>query len=118
MRLGREQIHWHKGKSPRIHLLHNLHILDGILLLLGQGILPAPIICEQKLQLFPPLAHQLIAEGGGADAEKGRIIGQRVKNLEIGNAPCHHDIGRRVSLGEHILDLGAGPHIPVRHAMV
>ena len=117
MRLGRKQVDRHKLKAPCIHFLHNLHILYRILLLLRQGIFPAVIICQEIFQLFLPLAHQLIAKGSGADTEKSRIIGQRVKNLAVGNPPRHHNVSRRMGFWEHVFYFFTGPDIPIRHVM-
>ena len=66
-------------------------------------------------QLFSPLAHQLIGKAAGADAEKGRVVGEGIEDLAVGDPPRHHNVGGRVGLGEHVLDFFAGPDIPVRH---
>ena len=103
-------------EAPGVHLLDDVHILHGILLLLGQGI-AAPLVIRHVIgQPLLSLAHELIAEGRGADAEIGRVIGQRIIDLAVGDAPGHHDVGRRVGLWEHVLDQGTGLDVPVLHA--
>ena len=63
-------------------------------------------------------AHLLIGEGLRSDAEKSTVVSQRIMDLAVGNAPCHHNIGCRVCFREHILDLFAGLDVPIRHIVI
>ena len=73
---------------------------------------------EFPVQTLTPLAHGLIGEGLCPDAEEGRIVGQRMIDLEISHTPSHHDIGHGMGLGEHVLDLLAASHVPFGHIML
>ena len=63
-----------------------------------------------------PLCHHLIVEGLCADRIIGAVIGQRLVHLKPGNAERHHNVGRRMPLRKHVLNLQAGVVIPFRHA--
>ena len=95
-----------------------MHILHSVLFLLTQGIRPFVIIINILLQDLFPLTHDLIRECIGTDPEIGSIISQRIIDLTVSDPVSHHDIGRRMGLREHVLDLLTGPDIPVRHAML
>ena len=62
-------------------------------------------------------AHHLITEIISSDTEECRIVLKRVIDLEPSNSPRHHDICRSMRLREHVLDLLARPHVPVRHSV-
>ena len=108
----------HEGKPPGVHLLHDPHILHGILLFLRQRVPPFFKFLYVVFQLFFPLAHQFIGKRCGADTEKSRVISQRMEDLIPGDPVRHHHVGRRVGFGEHIGDLLAGPDIPFRHVVL
>ena len=63
------------------------------------------------------LTHDLIGKSGRPDAEKRCVISQRMIHFTVGDTPCHHNIGCRMRLREHVFDLFTGPDIPVRHVI-
>ena len=62
-------------------------------------------------------AHFFVVKGSRADAEEGRVVGQRIKDLAVGNAPCHHNVSDCVGFREHVLDALAAPDVPVRYVV-
>ena len=66
------------------------------------------------LQHILASAHDLIGERVRADSKIRPIIGQRIIDLAVSDPVRHHNVGRRMGLREHILDLLARPDIPVR----
>ena len=116
-RLGPVDINGRKIKASCIHFLDNSHVPQGILFLLGQGVRPFLIIRQIVFQLIPSLAHDFIGKRAGPDAEERGVIGQGIKYLTVGNTPCHHNVGSRMGLGEHVLDFLTGPDIPFRTAV-
>ncbi len=107
-----------KRKPSRVHLLHDPHVLERILLLVGQAVAALSVLRHDALKLLPPQAHGLVRERRCPDTEKCTVVRQRIVDLAVRDAPSHHDICRRVRLGEHVLYLLARPHIPVRHIVV
>ena len=116
--LGPVNIQGHELIPSCIHFLDDPHVPQGILLLLGQGVYPLPVVCQMKFQLVPALAHKLIGKAVGPDAEKSRIVSQWVEHLAVSHPPGHHHIGCRLGLGEHVLDFQAGLDIPFRHIVL
>ena len=66
-------------------------------------------------ELREAYAHLFVIEAFTLYRIVGRIVFQRIIDLVIGDAQGHDHIGRRMGLGEHVLDGVAGPDIPVRH---
>ena len=102
-------------EASGVHLLDDVHVLHAVLLLLGQRITPALIIRHKISQTFFSLTHKLIAECRSSDTEIGRVIGQWIVDLTVSDSPGHHNIRRRMGLGEHVLDHFTGLDVPVLH---
>ena len=111
-----EKVYLCKLKTSCIHLLCYSHITKSIRIF-GCGIRIFLILSNIKFKLILSHTHKRIVKSCSSYSKVCRIICQWIKYLTVGNSPCHHNIGRRMSFREHILYFLTGPDIPVRYTL-
>ena len=106
-----------KVEAPEIELVAHLQRGQQVLLHSG-GILVVLDLPDLPLHRVHTGAAVFRVKGLGPDGEEGGIEGQRLMDLEPGDAEGHHDVGHGVGLGEQIADLGQRVDIPLGDVML